>query len=225
MRYQCSICGFIYDETAGIPDAGIAAGTTWDQLPDDWTCPLCGAPKDSFEPMDEAPPKAAPAASAPAAASTASASDLHEFTPGELAALCSSLARACKQQYLHDQSAKFAELSQYFKGKVPDADTANLVQLIHLVQEDLNSGFPESQKIAAEAGDRGARRPLGWAEKVTRMQKSLIERFEREGDAMLENTNVWVCTACGFIFVGENPPQVCPVCKVPAFKFDKVERG
>ena len=48
-QYVCSVCGFIYDEAAGIPKDGIAPGTLWEQLPEDWTCPVCGAGKDEFE--------------------------------------------------------------------------------------------------------------------------------------------------------------------------------
>lgn len=47
-KYVCDICGYIYDEAAGDPDHGIAAGTTWNNLPDDFVCPLCGVGKDSF---------------------------------------------------------------------------------------------------------------------------------------------------------------------------------
>jgi len=45
----CLNCGFVYDEAKGDPDAGIAPGTAWDDVPDDWVCPDCGAPKSSFE--------------------------------------------------------------------------------------------------------------------------------------------------------------------------------
>lgn len=51
-RYQCQICGFVYDEATGDPDSGIAAGTRWDEVPPDWTCPDCGNPKSAFE-MEE----------------------------------------------------------------------------------------------------------------------------------------------------------------------------
>lgn len=47
--YMCVICGFIYEETKGLPEAGIAPGTQWDDLPPNWTCPDCGASKDDFE--------------------------------------------------------------------------------------------------------------------------------------------------------------------------------
>jgi rubredoxin len=48
-RYVCSICGYIYDPAAGDPDSGIKHGTRFEDLPDDWTCPVCGATKDKFE--------------------------------------------------------------------------------------------------------------------------------------------------------------------------------
>ena len=47
--YMCLICGFIYDEEAGLPDHGIAAVTRWEDVPINWTCPDCGARKDEFE--------------------------------------------------------------------------------------------------------------------------------------------------------------------------------
>jgi len=48
-KWICVICGYIYDEAVGIPGAGIAAGTTFADLPEEWTCPECGSPKESFE--------------------------------------------------------------------------------------------------------------------------------------------------------------------------------
>ena len=40
---------------------------------------------------------------------------------------------------------------------------------------------------------------------------------------MLADTEIWICTACGFIYIGETPPELCPVCKVPSWKFEKIE--
>ena len=48
-KYVCSVCGYIYDEAEGIPDDGIAPGTKWADLPEDWVCPLCGAAKSEVE--------------------------------------------------------------------------------------------------------------------------------------------------------------------------------
>ncbi len=48
-KWQCILCGFVYDEAAGLPDEGIAPGTRWEDVPADWTCPYCGAPKSDFD--------------------------------------------------------------------------------------------------------------------------------------------------------------------------------
>jgi Rubredoxin len=48
-KYTCSICGYVYDPEKGDPDSGIAPGTSFEDLPDDWVCPICGASKDDFE--------------------------------------------------------------------------------------------------------------------------------------------------------------------------------
>ena len=49
MKYVCQICGYEYDEDLGAPDKGIAPGTKFEDLPDDFECPLCGVGKDNFE--------------------------------------------------------------------------------------------------------------------------------------------------------------------------------
>ena len=51
-KYECIICGFIYDEAEGLPDDGIPAGTRWEDIPDDWECPDCGIGKSDFEVME-----------------------------------------------------------------------------------------------------------------------------------------------------------------------------
>ena len=51
-KYICVICDEIYDEVLGDPKAGIPAGTLWEDVPSDWTCPDCGATKDAFTLMD-----------------------------------------------------------------------------------------------------------------------------------------------------------------------------
>jgi rubredoxin len=48
-RWRCELCGFEYDEVAGLPDDGIAPGTAWADVPEDWSCPDCGATKDEFQ--------------------------------------------------------------------------------------------------------------------------------------------------------------------------------
>jgi len=48
-KWQCSVCGFIYNEEQGLPNEGIAAGTKWEDIPDDWVCPHCSIAKSGFE--------------------------------------------------------------------------------------------------------------------------------------------------------------------------------
>ena len=49
MKYVCEVCGYVYDEAAGDPDNGVAAGTSFKDLPTDWKCPMCGVDKDQFK--------------------------------------------------------------------------------------------------------------------------------------------------------------------------------
>ena len=48
-EYMCAVCGFVYSEADGLPEEGIAPGTRWEDIPDHWVCPECGAGKDDFE--------------------------------------------------------------------------------------------------------------------------------------------------------------------------------
>jgi len=50
MNYICDICGYTYEEAVGDPDNGVEPGTKWENVPDSWVCPLCGASKDAFSP-------------------------------------------------------------------------------------------------------------------------------------------------------------------------------
>jgi rubredoxin len=52
MKYECTICGYVYDPAEGDEESGIEAGTSWEALPEDWECPNCGVDKSMFEPLD-----------------------------------------------------------------------------------------------------------------------------------------------------------------------------
>jgi flavin reductase (DIM6/NTAB) family NADH-FMN oxidoreductase RutF/rubredoxin len=52
-KYKCTVCGYIYDPELGDPDGGIKPGTPFEETPDDWVCPVCGASKDQFEKVEE----------------------------------------------------------------------------------------------------------------------------------------------------------------------------
>lgn len=48
-KWTCTVCGYVYDPEVGDPDSGIAPGTTFEEIPENWVCPLCGVGKESFE--------------------------------------------------------------------------------------------------------------------------------------------------------------------------------
>ena len=52
-KYICDVCGWVYDPQTGDPGNGISPGTAFEDLPDDWVCPVCFVPKDKFSPYDE----------------------------------------------------------------------------------------------------------------------------------------------------------------------------
>jgi len=52
-KYKCLVCGYIYDPEVGDPDNGVAAGTAFEALSDDWKCPECGVGKEEFEPVED----------------------------------------------------------------------------------------------------------------------------------------------------------------------------
>ena len=52
-KYICPVCRYIYDPAVGDPDGGVAPGTAFEDIPEDWVCPLCGVGKEDFEPVEE----------------------------------------------------------------------------------------------------------------------------------------------------------------------------
>ncbi|MEO0199100.1 MAG: rubredoxin [candidate division WOR-3 bacterium] len=52
-KYRCTICGYVYDPMQGDPDGGVPSGTPFESLPEDWVCPICGAPKADFEEVED----------------------------------------------------------------------------------------------------------------------------------------------------------------------------
>ena len=216
--FVCSVCGYVYEEAAGIPSAGIAPGTVWESLPGNWVCPLCGAAKSDFREKK------------PETETVVPVLPLNESAPGELttaqlAALCSNLARGCEKQYLEEESVLFRQLADYFTARIPPIEQPSVRQMLHAVQQDLSETFPACSDAASANGDRGALRALTWSEKVSRILNSILTRWDQEGAAMLENTSIYVCEVCGFVYIGDTPPEQCPVCKVPGWKLKKVERS
>ena len=207
MRYICQICGYVYDEAKEkLPFA---------ELPASWKCPLCGAARSDFKPE-------AVKAETPEAPAQVIEGDMKELSAGQLAALCSNLARGCEKQYRLKEAELFKELADYFAASVPAVDDPSVEKLADALRSDIDQ-YAGIRAAADAASDRGAARICVWGEKVTRMLYSLVSRYLEEGEDMLAGTGVWVCSTCGFVYVGDKAPELCPVCKVPAWKFEKIE--
>ena len=232
MKYVCGVCGYVYDEDT--------QGVKWDDLPADWKCPVCGAPKSAFAPQKPLPakdedakqdqPEAAAPATEPASDTTASKivkdidddGELKKISMGQLAAICSNLARGCEKQYMPEEQARFLQMAKYFQSFAPSKPDAHVEDVLALLNTDLKVNYPAFNQACTDERDRGAMRAKVWGEKVTMIQKSLLERYQRDGEKGIDGVNVWICTVCGFIYLGDAAPDICPVCKVPDWKFEKV---
>lgn len=211
MKYTCSICNYVYNEVTG----------KWEDLPDTWVCPWCGATKDSFvAPKEE---NETIETDEPPTKETNMHTD-RELSFGELSALCSNLSKGCEKQYLPEEADLFNQLSAYFNSKSPSVKEHQFEDLSSLLQRDLNSDFSIASKIAKDEADRGALRALTWSDKVSKILNSLLNRYAKKQDKLLENTNVYVCEICGFIYLGDEKPAICPVCKVPNIKLTQIKR-
>jgi len=220
-KYVCNVCGFIYDESFGYPEGSIAPGTIWEDMPDDWLCPLCGASKTEFKELTAINQTVKPVF----LMEEERHEPLRELSSEELSVLFSNLSKGCEKQYRTEETALFNQLAEYYKHKCASTTEKQLSDLIALVEQDLESGYEKANQIAASSSDRGALRALTWNEKVTRILSSLLRRYEKQQNSLLENSNVYICEICGFVYIGEEVPELCPVCKVPNLKIAQIQRG
>lgn len=207
MKYICPICGYVYDESK--------ESVLFSSLPDSWVCPLCGASKSMF--------KAESISDSKPAVQLHIDTELENLSAGALSSVFSNLARGCEKQYKSVESELFKELASYFAAAVPPVENSSLSMLSNEVNNNLTSAYPSAVSAATSKEDRGTLRITVWGEKVTRIIESLLSRYEKEGDSFIKDTHIWVCSVCGFIYVGDKAPDICPVCKVPDWKFEKIE--
>lgn len=208
-KYRCIICGYIYDEAK--------EKIKFEDLPDDWTCPLCGSPKSAFEEVIEEPQKEEESIEEKQEIEE----DLRSLTNEEITYICSNLAKACEKEYKEEEQNLFAELATYFEEKTKEVP--GTIEDIKEANKQEQKDIEQAMKIADESSDRGAKRVLTWATKTSNMMKIILENYEKKGLDYIKNTKIWVCDICGFIYIGEEPPKVCPVCKVPSFKILEVK--
>lgn len=208
-KYRCIICGYIYDEAK--------EKIKFEDLPDDWTCPLCGSPKSAFEEVIESPQKEEESIEEQQEIEE----DLRSLTNEEITYICSNLAKACEKEYKEEEQNLFVELATYFEEKTKEVP--GTIEDIKETNKQEQKDIEQAMKIADENSDRGAKRVLTWATKTSNMMKIILENYEKKGIDYIKNTKIWVCDICGFIYIGEEPPKVCPVCKVPSFKILEVK--
>ena len=220
MKYLCSVCGYIYDEQEGNPENNVPEGTLWEDVPPDWKCPICNAPKSLFNPVSSAPGAGQSAPSKPQPLP-----DQVTFTSGEKSAILSNLAKGFEKQYKPEASDLCYQLSDYFLQAAKPEGSGKLDELRALLDEDLSSHFTTANAIAEQNSDRGSMRALKWAEQVTRMTSAHLNSYTENPGGFLVGTHAYVCEICGFIYIGDEKPDICPVCKVPSMKMTKIERG
>ena len=215
-KFVCSICGYIYEEEKGVPEAGIVAGTWWEALPDDWVCPLCGANKSMFKEI-----VAEPEAESPVAEPTISLEDA--LVAMEKSIICSNLALSCEKQRMLPQAEGFQKLAEAFRkqaGRLPQTDWQSLSALAKQAAGEL---YPQAESAAQELDRRGAWRALSWTGRAAMKLDFLVQQQAAGKQVVGPGEDVFVCSICGYIHIGTEPPERCPVCNVPAFKFVKVE--
>lgn len=208
-KYICSICGYVYDEAI--------EKEKFEALPNDWTCPLCGANKNAFTLKNEETK----------VIKVAFKEDDKKngvYKNIEKSVICSNLAKGCEKQYLAKEAELFNRLSEYFYQYSEKDGLSDFAKLKENANNDIEGLYRIANKIADEIGDRGAKRALLWSEKVTKILISILERYQANEFSVLKNTKIFVCDICGFVYIGDNPPEVCPVCKVPRQKILEIGR-
>ncbi|MEG1528667.1 MAG: rubredoxin [Clostridia bacterium] len=217
-KYVCSICGYVYDEQK--------EGVKFSDLPSSWVCPLCGAPKNAF--VEQVATSASTSKQQPKEQAqqlndkeNAKLND-KELTNAELNVLCTNLAKGCEKQYRVEETTLFNEIANYYKLHSQQSN-GNVDNLSSQLKFDLNA-YATAFDVAKNDKDRGALRVLTWSEKVSKIADSIIARYKKEGTAFLQNTKIFVCEICGFIYLGDEAPDICPICKVPKFKIHEVGR-
>jgi predicted Zn-ribbon and HTH transcriptional regulator len=147
---------------------------------------------------------------------------MKEWNSMSLSIIYGNLAKAAGKQQDAAAAARYGEHAQHFRREESSAGGPGGVgDLAGLLQRDLEESVPAAFEAAKQTGDRGALRALTWGEKVLKIQKSLLDRFVKQGEELLDGKELFVCQACGFIYLGVEAPGICPVCKAPASRFTR----
>lgn len=148
--------------------------------------------------------------------------DFTEYSPHALVAICSNLQKACEKQMRATEAGLWKELVTHFTHVATEANSPSLEEVTPYLVDDIENSYPKIALLAEAAEDRGALRCVTWGKKVTAIQKSILARYEKQGEALFEGKGLYVCEACGFIAISKEIPDLCPICKAPASRFIKI---
>jgi rubrerythrin len=146
-----------------------------------------------------------------------------EYSPGPI---LSNLAKALEKQYRPHEAELLWKVAGYFDDALPAPEFTDFTSLVKMLTaneaEYLEPIRQAAASTEAKAAGRGALRAATWGGKVNAIQKSLADRYAKKGDELVEGKKLFVCEACGFMFLGDQAPDICPVCKAPALRFATV---
>jgi len=219
-KYVCTICGYVYDSSSGSPETGVSSQTPWHEVPDSWLCPICNATKSQFK----EPNINSNSALLLLPETEHEKETLRELNSCELSALFSGLALGSIKQDRLEESILFQELSDYYKTKISLPVEPQWTKLNSLIHYDLEEIYEKAFAIATKYNDRGSLRALTWSEKVTRMNASILQRFLSGELDKMEHLKIYICDVCGFLYLGDEKPVLCPVCKAPPQRILEVHK-
>lgn len=128
--------------------------------------------------------------------------------------MLSNLSKAAAKQQRGELASLLAELSERYAQELQEQ--VSLEDLQQQIERDLGETLPVVMDLATSVEHRGALRALTWGQKVAKIRKSLLQRYQKAGPELLDGSSIYICEACGFIAVAPKAPQRCPICKAPA---------
>ncbi len=227
MKYKCTICKYEYDPAQGDPTQGIAPGTPFEQLPDDWKCPRCKKDKSFFEPVEE--PKANPYAG------TQTEKNLHAAFAGESEARnkYTYFASKAKKEGFEQIAALFLQTAEnekehaklWFKELNGIGTTAENLAAAAAGENyewtDMYEGFARTADAEGFPELAAKFRGVAAIEKHHEERyRALLHNVEAKEVFAKSEVKVWECRNCGHIVVGTKAPEVCPVCNHPQAYFE-----
>ena len=221
MKYVCKICGFIYDEAT--------QEKKWNELDENWVCPVCKAPKSKFEAVNEN--------SGNKYARTKTEKNLMEAFAGESMARnkYTYFAKAAREEGYEQIAAIFEETANQEKQHAKM--WFNEFHGIGSTDENLETAAQGENdewtdmyvRMAKEAREEGFEELAVKFEYVAKVEKSHERRYLKLLEAFKNGTTFkgdapkgWKCRQCGFIYEGQEAPENCPVCGYPKAYFERM---